>query len=38
VEILVDQKKNIFMSKEVANNILVLTTWVPSASCFYFFS
>lgn len=26
VEILVDQKKNIFMSKEVANNILVLTT------------
>jgi len=26
VEILVDQKKNLFMSKEVATNILVLTT------------
>jgi DtxR family Mn-dependent transcriptional regulator len=26
VEILVDQKKTLFMSKDVANNILVLTS------------
>jgi hypothetical protein len=27
MEILVDQKKTLFMSKDVANNILVLQSW-----------